>query len=327
VQHSRRRFLTALPFAALSTFGCWSPAPPGPAGAFRFAVFGDGPYSWDENGRFRRLVDALNQRPLAFVIHVGDIMWQKCTDEAYRARLEAINRIRHPVIYTPGDNEWTDCISPSAGGYLPLGRLASLRKIFFDHPDKSLGGTTIALETQSANPLFAEFPEHARWFYGGVMFMTMHVVGSANGAIPFRGRTAKNDEEVKRRTDAAVVWLYDSFQAAVDRKVSAAVVAFHGDIFFKSSEPEYEVYAPIYNALVDMGQHFPKPILVVHGDGHRYTVDRPFRDPGNGAGVERLQRLETFGSPDIGWVDVVVDTARPERFRFEPNVLPGWMLW
>ena len=39
------------------------------------------------------------------------------------------------------------------------------------------------------------------------------------------------------------------------------------------------------------------------------------------------QRLETFGSPDIGWVDVVVDTASSEPFRFEPNVTPRWMWW
>jgi hypothetical protein len=35
----------------------------------------------------------------------------------------------------------------------------------------------------------------------------------------------------------------------------------------------------------------------------------------------------TFGSPAIGWVDVVVDPELPEPFRFEPNVTPRWLWW
>jgi hypothetical protein len=72
--------------------------------------------------------------------------------------------------------------------------------------------------------------------------------------------------------------------------------------------------------------HFGKPVLVIHGDEHHYTVDRPFRDAA-GAEIRNLYRLETFGSPDIGWVDVVVDTRIEEPFRFEPNVTPRWLWW
>jgi hypothetical protein len=289
-------------------------------------VFGDGPYDWTESGRFRRVVDALNARPLAFVIHVGDIMWDPCTDEAYRQRREALAAIRHPVIYTPGDNEWSDCMY-AGGRHEPLERLDHLRQIFFDKPDRSIGGKPMPLESQSADPKFAEFPEHARWVHGNVMFVTIHVVGTGNGSGQFRGRTARHDEEVKRRTAAAVAWLYDSFQAAVDRSVSAVVVAYHAVIYFGVPDVWHAAYAPIYDALIDMGQHFPKPILVIHGDEHKFKVDRPFVDPVSRETVSRLQRLETFGSPDIGWVDVVVDTTRPDPFRFEPNVLPGWMWW
>src|SRR5687768_12248823 len=100
-----RRLVFAAASCAMLAACEWSPEPPAPAsgGAFRFAVFGDGPYSWDENGRARRVFDALNARPLEFVIHVGDIMWQPCTDAAYRERRALIERIRHPVVYTPGD--------------------------------------------------------------------------------------------------------------------------------------------------------------------------------------------------------------------------------
>ena len=69
---SRLRLRAALITALASALaGCWSPTPPTPGGSFRFAVFGDGPYYPQENGRARRVIEALNARPLEFVIHLG----------------------------------------------------------------------------------------------------------------------------------------------------------------------------------------------------------------------------------------------------------------
>jgi hypothetical protein len=305
----------------------WSPEPPAPGGAFRFAVFGDGPYSWDENGRARRVIEALNARPLEFVIHVGDIMWQPCTDAAYRERRALIERIRHPVVYTPGDNEWLDCVDIAFRTVDPLERLASLRSTFFAPPDRSLGEMPLALETQSADPRYAELVEHARWSHGGVLFITIHVVGGANGGRPFRGRERRHDEEVARRTQAALDWLRDGFRAAMDSDSAAVVVTLHASLVHEPSYAEGRAYTPIRDALVELSKQYGKPVLLVHGDEHQYIVDRPFTDPATGAPVSNLQRLETFGSPDIGWVDVVVDPKLAEPFRFEPNLTPRWLWW
>ena len=314
--------MAALVSAVLA--GCWSPEPPVLGGSFRFAVFGDGPYYWHENGRARRVIDALNARSLEFVIHVGDIMWQSCTDAAYRERRELIERIRHPVVYTPGDNEWLDCVDLGLRAEDPLERLTSLRSTFFTPPARSLGTAPISLESQSADPEHAEFVEHARWSHGSVWFVTIHVVGGANGGRPFRGRAPRHDEEVARRTRAAVDWLHDSFRVAVAADAAAVVVALHANPLY---EPERAAFAPIHGALVELASEFEKPTLVIHGDEHTYTLDRPFRDPVTGAAIANLQRLETFGSPLIGWVEVVVDTSLAEPFRFEPNVTPRWMWW
>ena len=329
VSRPSARVLRALSAAALiaAVAGCWSPEPPAPSGSFRFAVFGDAPYYVQENGRARRVIESLNARPIEFVIHVGDIMWQRCTDDAYRARRELIETIRHPVIYTPGDNEWLDCVDIAWGAVDPLDRLASLRSVFFSPPDSSLGKAPIAVETQSADPERAEFVENARWSHGGVSFVTIHVVGSANGRRPFRGRTSRHDEEVTRRTQAAVDWLHSSFRLAVDADAAAVVVALHANPTYAPNEAEHLPYAPIEDALVELAREFAKPILVIHGDEHRYTVDRPFRDRVTGQPIANLYRLETFGSPDVGWVDVVVDTTLAAPFRFEPNVTPRWMWW
>ena len=306
--------------------GCWSPAPPAEGGAFRFAVFGDGPYYFHENGRARRVIDALNARPLEFVIHVGDIMWQRCTDEAYARRRELIERIRHPTVYTPGDNEWLDCVDIGFRADDPLERLASLRSAFFTPANRSLGETPLVLETQSADARRAEFVENARWSHGGVSFITIHVVGSGNGARSFSGRSGRHDDEVARRTEAAVEWLRSGFFAAAAAGAAAVVVSMHASILPPPPGDERDPVAPIRAALVDLAKEFRKPVLVIHGDEHQYIVDRPFRDS-TGSPLANVQRLETFGSPDIGWVDVVVDTSLAEPFRFEPNVTPRWLWW
>ncbi|RPI62841.1 MAG: hypothetical protein EHM50_03235 [Lysobacterales bacterium] len=209
----------------------------------------------------------------------------------------------------------------------PLERLASLRSVFYSPAGRSLGTRPIPLESQSVDLQRAEFVEHARWAHGGVLFATVHVVGSANGGRPFRGREPRHDEEVARRTQAAVDWLHDSFRAATAADAAAVVVALHASLLHGPNDPQDAAYAPVRAALVSLAKEFGKPVLLVHGDEHQYIVDRPFSDPVTGVPVPNLQRLETFGSPNIGWVDVVVDTTLAEPFRFEPNVTPRWMWW
>ena len=38
------------------------------------------------------------------------------------------------------------------------------------------------------------------------------------------------------------------------------------------------------------------------------------------------QPLETFGSPDIGWVRVVVDSVAGRIVAFESRLMPRWLL-
>jgi hypothetical protein len=54
----------------------------------------------------------------------------------HRADFDALE---DPLVYTPGDNEWTDCHRANNGGYTPTERLDTLREVFFDRPGWSLG--------------------------------------------------------------------------------------------------------------------------------------------------------------------------------------------
>lgn len=308
--------------AALLISGCGSdPAEPAPLspGQFAFAVFGDGPYRSWERGRYKRLIEDVNGADLSFFVHVGDILWYPCSDDEYRDRLDSMNRIRHPVVYTPGDNEWADCHESIPGGYVPRERLARIREMFFADPRRALGGETMTLVTQADDPEFGEFVENARWRYGGFVFVTVHVVGDENAYALFDGRAPADDAAAARLTDAAVAWLADGFAEA--ESASGIVILSHASPNLERN-PEYGEGAPDFvNALEDLTKAYAGTVLFVHGDWHEFTVDQPLRDRRTGETITNFTRLETFGSPDIGWVRVVLDSTAGEVVKYEPRMM------
>lgn len=304
--------------------GCGPPPmEPLPLNSFAFGVFGDGPYYLWERGRFNRVIDDVNRADVQWLLHVGDIQWGPCTDAAFENRLRDMNRVEHPVIYTPGDNEWADCHRAKAGRYEPLGRLASIRRIFFRNPTRSLGRHPIQLESQSADSAFSQFVENARWTYGGFVFATIHLVGERNGLERFRNRTTANDAEVERRTQAAIEWLDQAFAKAREISARGVVLVTHGNIGIDPREPR-EGYGGFVERLQQKVTGFHGPVLLIHGDSHTQRVDQPLKDA-SGRVQENFTRVESFGSPDIGWVRVVVDTVAGQVTSYEPRLMKG--LW
>src|SRR5689334_16087747 len=98
------------------------------AADFTFAAFGDAPYSRDEESRFVEVIAEMNREPLEFAVHVGDFKNGRsaCTDELFEQRREWFALSRHPLIYVPGDNEWTDCWRALGDARSPLERLRKL---------------------------------------------------------------------------------------------------------------------------------------------------------------------------------------------------------
>jgi hypothetical protein len=305
--------------------GCSAPQEPAPlpAGCIAFGVFGDGPYRAWEEGRFRRVLRDVNRADLAWFIHVGDIFWYPCSDEHYAAELARMNSIQHPVIYTPGDNEWADCHEGIAGDYVPLDRLALLRRTFYADPSSSLGATPMRVETQAAEPAWAEFVENVRWTAGQVVCATIHLVGSNNALDDFPGRTAQDDSAQARRAQAGVAWLEETFAVARADSLHGVILAMHAQPSFKpdAAEPGLANFEARLRQLV---LAFDGEVLLIHGDAHEYHVDHPMWNPPQPRPLSRFTRLETFGSPDIGWVRVVVDTSNGEIFSIEPRLVSRW---
>ena len=296
------------------------------ADAFEFAAIGDVPYSEVDSLRFPRLRDRINAEDLAFVLHVGDIKGgaTSCADEALESRLHLFSTFEHPFVLTPGDNDWTDCHRPGAGFHAPLERLARLRALFFTPPGRVLGGGSLAVVSQAADPAWAEFPENVRWSRGGVVFAALHLVGSRNAMAPFPGRTPAADAEVTRRTGAAIAWMRQAFQAAEASDAAGVIIAIHANPRFErhqGADPP-EPYTGFIKALAAEVSAFARPVLLVHGDAHYFRIDKPLLGPVSGRRLDNFTRLEVFGSPHMHWVRVRVDAADPQVFRFRQEIIP-----
>jgi hypothetical protein len=305
------------------------PVPEGPPGSFSIAVLGDAPYyAWEEI-QYRRMLRQIDASDLEWVLHVGDIFWHPCTDDMYRSRLAWFRSLRHPLIYTPGDNEWFDCHETGSGAYAPLDRLNRIRQIFFADPTKGLGGVEISLASQGGTSSYGEFVENLRWEHRGVVFATVHLIGSRNGMRPFPKRTPADDAASTRRTEAAIEWMRAAFAIARQRQARSVVIGFHADPRFEldAEEPDRKVFEPFMTVLADEAAEFSGPVLLAHGDGHEYTVDHPLVRRSDGHRLANVTRLEVPGSPQVGWIRVAITPDAPDPFRFDAYIVPRWKYW
>jgi hypothetical protein len=185
------------------------------------------------------------------------------------------------------------------------------------------------LESQYTNPTYGDFVENARWSHAGVTFATAHIVGWGNGREPFPGRTAKDDEAVERRGEAAAAWVRETFAAAHASNARAVVIAFHGapEFTLPADNADRRRYEPFLEALEVEAERFAKPVFVIHGDQHDYTLDQPLRRRTTGQQLSNVTRLMVPGSPAVGWVRVVVTPGDAPAFSPDARVVPRWKYW
>lgn len=287
---------------------------------FEFVALGDLPYgpAAQSYPPYRALIERINQVAPAFSIHVGDTKSGStlCSDEELGNQLEHFQRYTGAVVYTPGDNEWTDCHRANNGSHDPLERLAAIRKRFYTE-GRSLGQKPITVENQSrATPTsHAKFIENQRWNHQGVTFATIHMVGSNNN-FEIRDRNAV--AEFFERDAANIAWLESTFAQAQQQQSRAIVIAFQADIFDVRSPgqdiPEASgFHRAIVSTLLPLAQRWGKPVLVVHGDSHQFRIDQPFTH--NRKPLQNVTRLIVPGSSDVRAVRVRVSPGG--RFGFE----------
>jgi len=280
---------------------------------FEFIAFGDMPYRLpDDYARFENLIKEVNEEKPAFSVHVGDFKSGStlCSDEYFNKIFGYFESFSRPLIYTPGDNEWTDCNREAAGKYNPLERLALLRKMFF-RDGKSLGQKKIPLSSQAGNPEFARYVENVAWEHGGIQFATVHLVGTNNN---FKGT---DNTEFIEREKANLAWLDEIYARASDK---AGLVMFtQADMFYsRTSSPAYQ---KIIDKLSQLSREYGKPVLWVNGDSHRFIVDKPLLNPDKRSAILNFTRVQVFGDADVATVHVTVNPRAKELFTIRQMLM------
>jgi hypothetical protein len=247
---------------------------------FPFVVVGDIPYGAAQVAMLPSWVNRINsERDLRLVVHVGDIQDQTvpCSDGYNRFIKTQFNRFTAPLIYTPGDNEWTDC-SGEGHGAGPTQRLAAVRATFFPKPGLTLGRSPMAVTSDARDG----YPENVSVCRDGAMFLTLHVVGSDNGLRPRSGRTAPTAQQVAEETarmTADIRHLHGAFTQARQQCPGAVIVFQQADMFspgtngVKASGPA--PFGSLVRALATEAKRFDGPVYLFNGDTHSYRVDQP----------------------------------------------------
>ncbi len=285
---------------------------------FTFVALGDTAYNGERDYPvYRALIDAINATKPAFSIHIGDVWGAGNCHDAHYTQIEGFFALyQQPVVYTPGDNEWTDCRSSVMGGYDPSERLAKLRSTFYGKA-QSLGAHPMALVRESDVSPYTQFVENARWERDRVLFFTVHVVGSHNN---FRPEDQAALIEANQRTLANVAWIRDSFRIAREGGYRAIVMAMHAQMLYGDDSDEGP-FGPIVRELKLGGERFAGQVLLVHGDSHRFQIGRPFlvqRGEDQPSLYANVTRLEVYGAPEIGAIKVSVDPDSIGVFGFTP---------
>ena len=212
----------------------------------------------------------------------------------------------------------------ASGRFHPLERLAALRRLFFPDPRRTTGGTTMPVATQADDPHYGEFVENVRFVRNGVVFATLHAVGSSNDLDPWRigndSRRRPRPEriaEFRRREDANLAWLDAAFDHAGHSDARAVVLLMQANPRFETppGSSERVPFEALVTRLQQRAAAFRRPVLLLHGDFHMYLVDHPLDRDDLRPRVPNLMRVQTFGAPLVGWVHVRVDPSDIKVFR------------
>jgi hypothetical protein len=289
------------------------PAPP-----LTIAVYGDAPYGTNPTDVTQinatpAFIDAVNgDANVSLVVHVGDIHSGKqyCTEAYDRLVAQLWTRFQDPLVYTPGDNEWSDCHKVAEGGgaydattgaikYVldasgnpvdyangdPVANLDLVRSIFFAQPGRTLGGGHKLVLSQGvffdwSHPEDADFVENVLWVQDDVLFVTVDLPGGSNNdqdvwyGAPVE--SAAQTQERTLRTAADRRWLAAAFALARFSHVKGIVIVAQADMWDPEKGVAHQAgYEPFVSDIARATTDFGGPVLMLNGDSHVYLSDNP----------------------------------------------------
>ena len=318
------------------------------------AVFGDWPYSQNLLDTAQLLINSVDaDRDVSLVMHVGDIHSgsMPCTSAGIlppistsspgwnQAIYYQFEQFEEPLVYLPGDNEWSDCHkSKQFSSGAPLKELASVRTLFFARPGVTLGKHPRRVLSQAehfdpAHPSDSQFVENVMWQDSQVVFATFNMPGGSNNdTAPWSGifaDAAAQADEVADRSGADLRWLRAAFDLAQAEHARAMVIALQADMW----DPEATApggaglnqYTPFVQELATLALRFHRPVLLLNGDTHLFLTDHPLADPASVQGlihktpaVPNLTRVVVQGSTNAPaeWLRLTIDTRKAQPFAW-----------
>ncbi|MGO4258658.1 metallophosphoesterase [Marmoricola sp. RAF53] len=290
-------------------------------GSFAYAVYGDAPYGVNptdtsETAATPAFIDTVNADPdVSAVVHVGDIHSGKqyCTERYDRQVAELWSHFADPVVYTPGDNEWTDCHKAAEGGGTynkttgqvdlvrdahgdpvdyaggnPVANLALIRSIFFPRAGATLGRGDLRTLSQAtafdpAYPADAQYIENVIWKRKGFVFVTLNIPGGSNNDTdPWYGASSMSADQAAEstaRTAADLRWLDRAFQVATDQDAQGVVIVQQADMWDLDGKAVTHLgqYEPLVSSIAAHTRAFARPVLALEGDSHVYRSDNPLQ--------------------------------------------------
>jgi hypothetical protein len=310
------------------------------------AVYGDAPYGTSnaDTAEFTAtpaFIDSVNaDKQVRLVLHVGDIHSGKqyCTQPYDQSIYDLWTRYEDPLVYTPGDNEWTDCHKAAEGGNVyvngqpvdyangnPIANLALVRSIFFSNPGHALGQRDKVVLSQAqdydpAHPTDANYVENVIWQQSRTLFVTINLPGGSNndndiwyGAAT---QTQAQQDEIAQRTGADLRWLDEAFSLAqLDPSVRGVVIVAQADMWDPEKGAAHQAaYEPFVASIASHTTAFGKPVLMFNGDSHVYQSGNPL-SPGDpnyamhpGYDVPNFHRVVVHGSTfPLEWLKLTID--------------------
>jgi len=288
------------------------------SGVAHVAVFGDAPYGTTPTDTAEfvaspAFVDSINADPdVSLVMHVGDIHSGKqyCTIAYDQSIYDLWTSFQDPLVYTPGDNEWSDCHKTGEGGGAydatlgqivyktdasgnlidyaggdPIANLALVRSTFFSAPGVTLGKPKRVLSQAYAygrsHPSDANYVENVMWVQSRVLFVTVNVPGGSNNDQDIwfgtPAMSTAQTQEVSDRTGADIRWLDTAFAIAKLLRLNAVVIQSQADMWDLDGKLASHLtgYEGIVGEIAKLTGSFGKPVLLFEGDSHVFRSDNP----------------------------------------------------
>ena len=256
-------------------------------------------------------------------------------------------------MFTPGDNDWTDCDRPRTAASTRRAAHHE-RKVFFG-TDNSLGEHTMKQAVQSTPNCLGCGLRDEQHHRGAVRrepaldVQERHVrdrehPGHLQQPARATGDPAGDEPSTRPGTRLTSQWLQDTFAEATAKDSVAVMIIGQADPGFDGSDatrgpdcatrrrwPRRTVPRRLLSFLTklrDLTIAFDKPVVYVHGDSHYFRVDKPLQTS-TGRRVENFTRVETFGdnaqngNNDVHWVKALVDPNSRDVFAFQAEMVPG----